>query len=294
MHFLAPHPVPYSCKASGRWRTRVLTTVWAWDAISKILLCSPCGFWHPWKTIPNSEAGYGVEEEEGVQGGGEEVPGLMLLLHKAAGQEGEGVDPYATCQAHLLHCQRVFYLTLKLKKDTEIFTWGIKSAFLLISVACLLTCHWTCTREKPIQQHDISVSEITSSTFCWSCYGQTQLCLLVTPLSPYPSRKRVFSCRLNCRLWYYWTTGKMPFSKLMRTDWCWKAPKGFVLTVCVDCPENVTDQSGMVCNFCFSLMQRLILLPDMGLVWFGFKITIIVLWKSMHAEFCSWIRHYQF
>ena len=48
-----------------------------------------------------------MEEEEGVERGGEEVPGLVLLLHEAAGQEGEGVERCAGCQAHLQPARRV-------------------------------------------------------------------------------------------------------------------------------------------------------------------------------------------
>ena len=71
-----------------------------------------------------------MEEEEGVKGGGEEVPGLMLLLHKAAGQEGERVEHCAAHQACLQHRQRFSCLTLKQQKDTEASPVRIKSAFL--------------------------------------------------------------------------------------------------------------------------------------------------------------------
>ena len=58
---------------------------------------------------------------------------------------------------------------------------------------------------------------------------------------------------------------------------------------CVLCqlPEHIMDLFSKVCDFCFSLIQRPILLPGMCLVWFGVIMIIIVLQKCMYAQFYS-------
>ena len=93
---------------------------------------------------------------------------------------------------------------------------------------------------------------------------------------------------VQCQLVFCFRFCNLPFSSIccyMLTAWL--DILGHSISHFWDCPQNITDPFGMVCNYCFSLIPRPVLLPDMGLLQCRFKIIIIVLCKSVHTEFYS-------